>query len=181
VDFHNNRTNADLSSVDDLVSPRVGVIFKPSEPVSIYTTYSLAYLPRAGEQLSSLSLTNQALDPEKFTDHEVGAKWDIHPALSFTGAVYRLDRTNVVIADPNDATRSILVDGQRRKGFELGVTGSPTPAWTVIGGYAIQHGGVRQNLGPPLKPERWSPRSLNTRSRSGTDTTFPLVWDLAWA
>jgi catecholate siderophore receptor len=38
------------------------------------------------------------------------------------------------------------VDGQRTKGFELGVTGSPTPAWTVIGGYAIQHGRVRQNL-----------------------------------
>jgi len=62
-----------------------------------------------------------------------------------------LDRTNVVISDPNDATRSILVDGQRTKGFELGVTGSPTPAWTVIGGYAIQHGRVRQNLSATAK------------------------------
>jgi catecholate siderophore receptor len=115
VDFHNNRTNADLSSVDDLVSPRVGVIFKPSEPVSIYTTYSLAYLPRAGEQLSSLSLTNQALDPEKFTDYEVGAKWDIHPALSFTGAVYAwIGRTSSSRTQTTPPARSWWTGNARR-------------------------------------------------------------------
>ena len=73
--------------------------------MSLYGSYSLAYLPRAGEQLSSLSLTNQALDPEEFRNYEVGAKWDVRPALSFTAAVYRLDRGNVVVPDPDDPTR----------------------------------------------------------------------------
>jgi catecholate siderophore receptor len=98
VDFHNNRTLADFASTDNLLSPRAGIIVKPVEPVSIYTSYTLTYLPRAGEQLSSLSLTNQSLDPERFTNYEVGAS-DLQPGLSFTTAIYRLDRTNVVVPD----------------------------------------------------------------------------------
>ena len=146
VDFHNNRTNADFGSTDHLLSPRAGVIFKPVEPVSIYTSYSLAYLPRAGEQLASLSLTNQALDPEKFSNYEIGAKWDFRPALSMTAAVYRLTRTNVVVPDPNDASRSLLVDGQRTNGLEIGITGRITPAWSAIGGYAYQDGTITKTL-----------------------------------
>ncbi len=146
VDFHNNRTNVDFASTDNLLSPRVGVIFKPTEPVSIYTSYSLTYLPRAGDQLSSLSLTNQSLDPEKFTNYEVGAKWDLRPALSLTAAVYHLNRTNVVVPDPNDTTRSILVDGQRTNGFEVGITGRITRAWSAIGGYAYQDGKITTNI-----------------------------------
>jgi catecholate siderophore receptor len=151
VDFHNNRTNADFASTDNLLSPRAGVIFKPAEPVSIYTSYSLTYLPRAGEQLSSLSLTNQSLDPEKFTNYEVGAKWDPRPALSVTAAVYHLNRTNVVVPDPNDVTRSILVDGQRTNGFEVGVTGRMTRAWSAIGGYAYQDGKITSNISATAK------------------------------
>ena len=83
----NNRTATDFASTDGLLSPRVGLIYKPIVPLSVYGSYSLTYLPRAGEQLSSLSLTNQALDPEEFTNYELGAKWDLGAALSFTAAL----------------------------------------------------------------------------------------------
>ena len=146
VDFRNNRDGATFTSTDNLVSPRAGLVFKPAEPISIYTSYSLAYVPRAGEQLSSLSLTNQALDPEKFTNYEIGAKWDVRPSLSVTSALYRLTRTNVVVPDPNDPTRSLLVNGQRTKGLELGVSGNITRAWSVIGAYAYQDGEITSTL-----------------------------------
>jgi catecholate siderophore receptor len=148
VDFHNSRTNTDSASRDNLVSPRVGFIYRPVAPVSIYTSYSVAYLPRAGEQLSSLSLTNQALDPERFTNYEVGAKWDVRPELSMTMAVYRLHRTNVVIPDPVDASRSQLVDGQRTNGVEIGITGNMTRKWSAMGGYAFQDGRITRTLSP---------------------------------
>ena len=151
VDFHNNRTNADFASTDNLVSPRLGVIFKPREAVSVYSSYSLTYVPRAGEQLSSLTLTNQSLDPEKFTNYEAGVKWDVKSLLSLTAAVYRLNRTNVVVPDPNDPTRSILVDGQRTSGFELGATGHLTAAWSVVGGYAYQDARVTSTLSSSAK------------------------------
>lgn len=143
VEFLNNRTAVTLTSDDNLVSPRAGLVYKPVETVSIYTSYSMSNIPRAGEQLSSLSLTNRNLDPEKFENLEVGAKWDVRPELAFTAALYRLDRKNVVIPDPADPTRSILVDGQRAEGLELGFTGRVTKTWSVVGGYAYQGGEVK--------------------------------------
>src|SRR3546814_7040947 len=85
-------------------------------------------------------MTNQALDPESFTNYEVGAKWDLRPDLSSTIAVYRLNRSNVVVADPVDPGRSVLVDGEYSKGVELGLSGRLTEAWSVMGGYAYQEG-----------------------------------------
>jgi catecholate siderophore receptor len=146
VDFHNIRTTTDFASSDNLLSPRAGLIYKPIERVSVYTSYSLAYVPRAGDQLSSLSLTNQALEPERFTNKEIGVKWDMRRDLSLTTAVYRLERTNVAIPDPADASRSVLVDGQRTRGVELGVVGSIMQAWSVLGGYAYQDGRITQTL-----------------------------------
>lgn len=147
VDFRNNRTGATFESSDDLVSPRAGLIYKPIEPVSLYASYSMTYLPRSGAQLASLTLTNQALDPEEFENFEVGAKWDVSEVLSLSAAVFRLDRKNVAIPDPADPTLSILVDGQRTEGVELGVSGAITEAWSIQGGYAYQDGELTDQLG----------------------------------
>ena len=148
VDFHNNRTAADLRSTDNLVSPRLGFVYKPVVPLSIYGSYSVAFVPRAGDQLSSLSLTNQALDPEQFRNYEVGAKWDARPGLSVTAAAYRLDRTNVAVPDPENPARLRLVDGQRTRGVELELTGNVTGAWSVMAGYAHQRGEITRSLSP---------------------------------
>ena len=146
VDFTNNRTVTDFSGDDGLVSPRVGLVYKPIEPVSIYGSYSLSYLPRAGEQLGSLSVSNEALDPEEFRNYEFGAKWDVVPNFSLTAALYRLDRGNVVVPDPVDPALSLLVDAQRTKGFELGLNGYLTRAWNIAGGYAYQDGVITQSI-----------------------------------
>ena len=90
------------------------------EPVSLYASYTLSYLPRAGEQLSSLSLTNQALEPEEFRNYEIGAKWDVRPGLAFTAAVYA--STAATSPSPIRSTRrvSILVDGAAHPGRGAG-------------------------------------------------------------
>lgn len=126
VDYRDNLTGAKLSSRDNLVSPRFGAVSKPTEAVSLYANYSLAYFPRSGDQLNGLTTTNQALDPEKFVNYEIGAKWDMTSALSSHIAVYRLNRSNVAIPDPVNAGAFSLVDGQRTHGVELGVTGNIT-------------------------------------------------------
>jgi catecholate siderophore receptor len=179
VDFHNNRSGADLTSVDNLVSPRLGVIYKPLEAVSVYAKYSLTFVPRAGEQLSSLSLTNQALDPEKFTNYEVGSKWDMAGGLSLTAAIYRLDRTNVVIPDPVDPTRSILVDGQRTKGVELGIGGRITESWSTVGG-CLSDGAITERSSA-VTERRWpscrhtfSP-GIARSSRASASATGPSI------
>jgi catecholate siderophore receptor len=144
VNFRNNRTGAVFATSDKLWSPRAGLVFKPVEPLALYASYSRSYLPRAGDQLSSLSLSNQALDPERFINREVGVKWNLRPDLSLTAAIYQLDRENVAATDPVDPTRLVLVKGQRSKGVELGAEGVVRPGWTLVGGYAYQDGEITQ-------------------------------------
>lgn len=146
IDFTNNRTGARLSSQDRFLSPRLGVIYKPFAPVSLYGNYSLTFVPRAGDQLSSLSLSNQALEPEEFRNYEVGAKWELAPAVGVSAALYRLDRGNVAVADPADPTRSILVDAQRTTGLEVELSGALTRDWHVIAGYAHQDGTITRSI-----------------------------------
>src|SRR5882672_739327 len=145
VDFDNHRTNTTFRSDDGLVSPRAGLVYKPVEPLSLYASYSTSYQPRAGAQLSSLTLSNEALDPEKFTNYEVGAKWDLLSGVAFTAAGYHLERTNVAAPDPLDATHLILIDGQRVNGVELGIAGNVTTAWSIMGGYAYQDGEIESD------------------------------------
>jgi len=151
TDFENRRTDAAagdrrIDAKDDLLSPRVGLIYKPIEPASIYASYSVSYLPRAGEQLGSLTPTNASFDPEEYTNYEVGAKWDVRPDLALTVAVYQLDRDKVILPGPTAGT-SILGDGARTQGVEFGVSGYVTKAWSVAGGYAYQNGELTATSG----------------------------------
>jgi catecholate siderophore receptor len=148
VNFLNNRTAVRINGSDGLFSPRLGAIYKPLEQLSFYASYSKTYLPRSGAQLTSLTVANSTLDPEEFENYEIGAKWDVLPALSVTAAVFRLDRKNVLVPDPLNPAVSILVDGQKTKGAELGVSGQITDAWSIMGGYAYQDGELTATASP---------------------------------
>jgi catecholate siderophore receptor len=138
VRYHNNRTDSTLRRVDRMVSPRVGLVFKPVAPLSVYASHSVSFLPSAGDQFSTLTNVTKALEPERFANYELGAKWDVADRLALTAAAYRLDRTNTRAPDPTDPARTLQTGSQRSKGFELGVTGSITSAWEIAGGYANQ-------------------------------------------
>ena len=138
IRYHNNRTDSTLRRVDQMISPRLGVVVKPAETVSLYGSYSVSYLPSAGDQFSSLTDVTRGLEPERFRNYEIGAKWDVAERLSLTSAAYRLDRTNTRALDPRDPTHTVQTGRQRTRGVELGVSGNITPAWGVAGGYAVQ-------------------------------------------
>ena len=140
VDFTNRNTNGRIEVKDTPVSPRLGLVYKPFEALSLYGSYSEAFLPRAGEQLASLNTTLASFDPEQFTNMELGAKWDLRPDLSLTAAIYQLDRSNVVLSAFPTPLENTLIEGdaQTSKGVEIGVSGRITPAWSVFGGYAYQ-------------------------------------------
>lgn len=137
IELDNRLNGAHFERDDDLVSPRVGVVYKPAQPVSLYASYSISYLPSSGDQFSSLDATSAALEPEEFENVEVGAKWDVLPDVALTAAVYRLDRSNTRAPGATPGT-IVLTGEQRSEGFELGVSGAITPNWELIAGYAYQ-------------------------------------------
>lgn len=145
VDHTNRLTGEKLDTTDHLLSPRAGLIYKPLHNVSLYASYSQTYVPRAGDQLGDLTLVRSNLDPEKFINREIGAKWDVTPDLALTAALYKLEREKVeVVVSP---TVSVLVDGQQTRGFELGVAGRITDRWSMFGGYTYQDGEITEAQG----------------------------------
>jgi catecholate siderophore receptor len=138
ISYHNNRSDSSLSRSDAMVSPRVGLLLKPVPAASVYANYSVSYLPSAGDQFSSLTDVTKALEPEKFGNLEVGAKWDVADRVALTAAIYRLDRTNTRAPDPNNPGLTLQTGSQRSRGYELGITGRVTPEWEIAGGFARQ-------------------------------------------
>ena len=121
---------------DTFVSPRLGVIVKPVDRLSLYANYSRSYLPQSGDQFSGLTPVTDSLKPERFGNYEIGAKWEPRPGLLATAAIYRLDRTNTQARDANDQV--VLTGAQRSRGLEIGLERSVTSRWQVSAGYAWQ-------------------------------------------
>ena len=134
-----------FARVDEKLSPRIGLIVKPRENVSLYASFSRSFLPRSGDQFLTLSTAQQDLEPESFTNYELGAKWDIRSRLAATAALFQLDRTNDVRPDPDRPGFAINVNETRTRGLELGLTGNITPAWQVNGGYTYQDATKRRD------------------------------------
>jgi catecholate siderophore receptor len=124
---------AKLSQTDELLSPRLGVILKPTDNLSLYSSYAVTYLPASGDQFAGVALNTLTLDPEKFTNYEIGLKWDVTRALAFTGALYRSDRENVRFAV--SPTEFVQTGESQVEGLELTFTGYLTDKWQVAGGY----------------------------------------------
>lgn len=153
LDFNNKRNTDDFSRTDDLFSPRAGLVVKPIEPLSLYASYSISYLPSSGDQFSSLTSITDTLKPEKFRNYEIGAKWDLRD-VSLTAAVYQLDRTRTRATDPNDPTRTVQTGSQRSEGFELGVAGNVTDKWLIAGGYTYQDAEITSTTAAAVKGQR---------------------------
>ncbi len=134
-----------FARADDKVSPRLGLIFKPRPNVSLYASYSQSFLPRSGDQFLTLSTTQANLEPEEFTNYELGAKWNVRPNLNVTAALFQLDRTNATTPDPVNPLVTINVGKTRTQGLELAVTGTIRPNWQVSGAYAYQDAALEGN------------------------------------
>lgn len=141
--YRNRRTGDTLTRRDAVISPRAGLIYKPTAIVSVYLSSSVSFLPASGDQFSSLTNVTQQMKPERFTNSEIGAKWDLPANVSLTTALYRLDRTNTRATDPTDPTRILQSGRQRSEGFELGLNGRLLPRWVLAASYAYQHARIR--------------------------------------
>lgn len=126
-----------FARTDHLWSPRAGLVVKPAQNASLYASYSRSWLPQSGDQFSSLDATLAALEPEGFVNRELGAKWDITPALNLNIAAYVLDRSNT--RAPGAVAGTVELTGrQRSRGIELGLDGQIRPWWQVQAGLAVQ-------------------------------------------
>ena len=142
-------TNIQRGRVDNLVSPQVAVLIKPITEVSVYSAYSISYLPASGDQFSALTDGTLILQPQKFEQIEIGGKWNINPKFLFQTAVYQLNRTNQPIPVPNAPTGSGLAipnGATTVRGFEASLNGYITDRWQSQLGYAYTDARIAKDL-----------------------------------
>ncbi|WP_082483786.1 TonB-dependent siderophore receptor [Methylobacterium sp. Leaf87] len=111
-------------------SPRVGLVYRPVEPLTLYASYTNSFKPQTD---NVLGVTNPP--PETGVQYEVGARYDLVPdRLTVSAAAFNITRQNVSATDPNNATFSVITGAQRSEGVEFDIAGEILPGWKIIGG-----------------------------------------------
>ena len=124
-----------LERNDTEFSPRIGLIYKPQDNISLYGSWSQSFLPRSGDQFLVLTPATESLAPEAFENFEIGAKWDITNRLFLTAALFQLDRDAGTTIDPDNVDNLIII-GSRTQGLELQLSGELLPNWSINAGYS---------------------------------------------
>ncbi|MGD1953557.1 MAG: TonB-dependent siderophore receptor [Leptolyngbyaceae cyanobacterium] len=118
---------------DEAFSPRVGLVYQPSDDVSLYGSYTRSFTPQAGQ-----TFTGDSFRPERGTQYELGIKANLLQDKLFANlAFFDLPRTNVLTTDPDNSLFQIQTGEQRSRGIELDVQGEILPGWNVIASYAL--------------------------------------------
>ncbi|PIG94152.1 TonB-dependent receptor [Gloeocapsopsis sp. IPPAS B-1203] len=131
---------------DQAFSPRVGIVYQPIEPISLYTSFSRSFQPNFGNRADG-----SLLEPVRGTQYEVGVRGEfLNGSLITNLAAYEITRSNLAVTDPDNPNFSIPSGEQRSRGVELDVTGQILPGWNIIASYAYTDARVTKddNLQP---------------------------------
>lgn len=139
---------------EDLFSWRAGLVFKPVEAASIYLAYGNSQTPSQATVnggctlVSTTGTANCNVDPEKATNLELGAKYDMAGGrLSLTGSVFRNERTNFRVASGDPTVPQQQLNGKSRvDGLSLGASGLVRRNWSVFANYTYLSSEILQNI-----------------------------------
>lgn len=151
ITVNNIKATEVRSRKDDEISPRAGLIYKPVDNISIYTSYSESFLPRSGEQFANINGDNNKLDPNTFESLEFGFKWNLNDRLSLSAAVFETDKSSPEV-DDTDASKLVVVDSSI-EGFEVQLQGQLNDNWSIAASYGYLDGEQVDQAGPTgLRP-----------------------------
>lgn len=135
-------TTADLKSEDTLFNWKLGAVFKPAEPVSLYVNYALSQQPPGGDNFTlsnaTNSLSNPNMKPQKAKTIEAGIKWSpLDEQLSLNAAIFQTTVENEINSQILDGNGEPTQTGEKRvRGIELSAVGQITEAWSLSAGYS---------------------------------------------
>ncbi|BCA56587.1 Ferrichrome-iron receptor [Nitrospira sp. KM1] len=151
-------TQPDQKADNNAVSPRVGVVYSPIEPWSLYASWTRGFQPNSP---SNFNPNGDLFKPERSTQYEIGTKYFfLDNRVSATLAWYHLTRENLLTPSPDPAQAvqgfSVQTGEQRSQGIELDVTAQLTSGWNVIASYAYTDAEVTKDNTPALVNQRLS-------------------------
>lgn len=133
---------------DSAFSPRIGLVYQPTDTVSLYSSYNRSFIPTSG---FSVNPDGGTFEPTRGTQYEIGTRVDfLEGRLSANLAAYHLTKTNILTPDPDNPSFSIQTGEARSQGIELDVTGEILPGWNVILSYAYTDAEVTEDNSTPV-------------------------------
>lgn len=141
--FTGSYRNADGSlsneRTDNLWSPRLGLIYQPSDAASYYISYGTSFNTSGdayqfGVNVGPNNERSSNTPPEKSRNIEIGGKWDLFDNRVLAGAaLFYSEKYNERNTDPDSAAEQELLSGKRHAaGMEFNLAGRITPAWEVF-------------------------------------------------
>ena len=125
-------TDEETNQDDDALTPRIGIVYQPVEPISLYANYSRSFVPNTASDTDG-----QPLDPEEGEGFEVGVRGEIiENRLSATLAYFNITKQNVATEDPNEPFASVAVGEERSRGVDFSLTGEILPGLNIVVSYA---------------------------------------------
>jgi len=134
-------TDVSSEQTFNVFSPRVGLVYRPVEPLSLYASFTQGFEPS-----NAILADGSAPPPQRATQYEVGAKFG-WGGLAATLAYFDITKTNIPTPDPdpNNQGFSVITGEVKSRGVELDITGEILPGWNIIAAYAYTDAFVSQD------------------------------------
>lgn len=123
-----------LFQQDTQFSPRIGIVYQPIPPVSLYGSWSRSFFPLG--DFGDRNADGTPFEPTTGEQFEVGVKTEfLDGRLAATLTAYEITRQNVLTDDPDRPNFRIQIGEQRSRGIEFDVAGEILPGWNLIASY----------------------------------------------
>ncbi|MEM6521301.1 MAG: TonB-dependent siderophore receptor [Cyanobacteria bacterium P01_C01_bin.70] len=126
------RPREEFNTIDEAFTPRLGVVYQPIEPLSLYASYTTSFNPADGDRRNPDGST---FDPETGRQFEVGLKADLSNRLSLNLAAFDIRRQNIRTPDPNNPFFSLQTGEVTSRGIEAYLGGEILPGWNITAAY----------------------------------------------
>lgn len=130
-----------VKSKSDLTSPRISLVWEPSQDATLYLTWGRSMTPQGTSVVgagTNLTLAARDLQPEVAETWELGTRLALLDGrLNLNAALFDVKKDNATQTDPG--TGFLLAQSgetQEVKGLEFGATAQITSAWSVALNYA---------------------------------------------
>lgn len=147
--------------------PRAGLVYRYTDALSFYGSYTESFKPNS--TIAPLSGSSTVLDgsiaPEEAKSWEIGAKLDMPGRITGDIALFDIKKRNVLVANAEGPVTLYSAAGEvRSRGLEVDLTGQLSDRWSVIGSYAYTDAEVTED--PTYKGKKLQNVAKNSGSLS---------------
>ena len=135
-----NSITTDDKRISSAFSPKIGIVYQPTNNTSIFSSYSNSFSPNTG-----VTIYNETLKPSIIDQYEIGIKKDYFKGLLSTNfTLYKIVNSNLAQTaelnsngTPNTNSNIKTLNGETTsQGLEIDISSSPIEGLTILAGYS---------------------------------------------